>query len=180
MEALAEQEEPKERHYAAFVDGGCTNNGGAYPKGYYSFMIFDQDCLARATTPAEEIRCDPDPALYTGMTPMYSTMRAELSSQVRNTNNLAEAIAMQSLIIALINMRYVGPHSQVMIYCDSLLVINQLKGYYKTNNRELLKIHKATYSIIDKWAKAHDIKEPWEYLRLTKISGDLMKQVLGH
>jgi ribonuclease HI len=102
----------------------------------------------------------------------------------RVTNNIAEALAVFLLISTLHNLKYFAK-GRVEVFCDSQLIVNQLKGFYATKDASLLKIHRQTYHIFEQIKKDLKVNKDLEVnlsdaLTLTHISGVDMKLVLGH
>ena len=81
------------RHYIAFVDGGCTNNGQAHAEAYGSFVVYDitnkeQDILGGpgGAPIAEKVQ-----ELFPLLENRRFRVNGLLEGQLRPTNNMAEA-----------------------------------------------------------------------------------------
>jgi ribonuclease HI len=78
------------------------------------------------------------------------------------TNNQAEYTALK---LALEECRLIGA-SEIEVYMDSLLVVNQMKGIFKIKNRELWPIHQASADLIRNFRHVSFSHVPREFNKL--------------
>ncbi|WP_225072741.1 hypothetical protein [Desulfuromonas sp. CSMB_57] len=168
------------RHYIAFVDGGCTNNGQAHAEAYGSFVVFDitnkeQDILGgpNGAPIAEKVQ-----ELFPLLESRRFRVNGLLEGQLRPTNNMAEAASMYSLLTSM-EKTGIFKEANVDIYCDSELIVKQMKGIYRISNKVLQKIHPHIRAVMLQ-IMAQTKRTATEMVGLHHYPGDQMKKVLGH
>ena len=152
-------------NYIALCDGWCENNGQSSAMAGGSYLIYQVDSpvvpdLTQMTNPLhQEIRFS-----FTGIT----------------TNNVAEAETLFILLTELKNRGYLTPENYIIIFMDSRLTIDQVKGLSRVKNPKLIGVHQRIQKIIKDYEETHRDKF-WRSVRLRHISGDTMKQTeIGH
>ena len=112
--------------------------------------------------------------MLAAMTPTKLEHRLRFAlNNVRPTNNVAEAMAVLSLLTELVRCSAINEDTKVVIYCDSELTINQLAGIYKVKNQALKVIHNNIQKLLS-GLYTKNIHLEW-------IPGDMMKQtVINH
>jgi ribonuclease HI len=147
-------------HYC-YVDGACSNNGkvDAVAEGSYAIYVAEGDMTHE---------------MLSKMTPTKFEHRTRFAlNNVRPTNNVAEAMAVLSLLTELKRLKAFDEGARVVIYCDSELTVNQLAGLYKIKNKTLKDIHAKIKTLLADQYTTN--------IRLEWISGDFMKQtILNH
>jgi len=153
-------------YYDAYVDGGCRNNGSVDAEAYGSFVV---------------VKRGENVVLGKSEDALFQVDRAILNfgDNVKPTNNLAEAQSMFMLIATLNEGGILAKGNHTVIHSDSQLIIKQLSGEFKVNKKSLLKIYRNIYRLYKVIEEREDVRMH-ELLTLKKISGDEMKQILGH
>ena len=161
----------------AFVDGGCLKNGTSEAEGYGSYKIYDiAPTVLGGIVPdnlAELIEQDQ-------LVEVMSNVRFPLTQQgKRMTNNIAEACSMQMLLAYLLNSKKISQDYYVVVFSDSQLILNQLRGIYRVNNAWLSDIYKNINRMIQNFERKFG-ERVWGVVQMHHISGDDMKKILGH
>lgn len=127
-------------NYVAYVDGGCPGNGRPYAFPMFgSYIIYNK----QGDVVEENIKFD-------------------IHHPKRWTNNLAEVMALESLLTRVNNSGY----HPIDVYMDSQLIVNQFNGVYRVKDASLKKV-------FNRMPKVSNLNLFW-------VSGDRMKEILGH
>lgn len=154
--------DPNITEYTCYVDGGCTNNGKCNASAYGSYKIFKND--------NKEDLVHEDCLFGLG----------GLGRVGRATNNMAEGVSINKLLTYLLSSDLVSEEDiKIVINSDSELLINQIKGIYKTKKANMKQIAKDRQQILEKIKKCTG-KDPWRLFSFNKISRNRIVAVLGH
>ena len=87
------------------------------------------------------------------------------------TNNIAEYLA---IIAALESVAHeYGYETELNLYSDSKLAINQLKGEYKVKNPELKKLNTEAVSTLKKFSQYNLFNVPREHQHISEVDAEL-------
>lgn len=163
------------REYLVYVDGACPNNGDAYKaKAKGSFAAYKLEDGEEVDDKLHDVLIAREPLHHESMfdvTPMDNG---------RATNNMAEAA---SLFVALSWCRENGLFADdvtVHICMDSELILNQVKGIYRTRDNQLRSIYKMLFAMLKKHQQDTGV-DPKLHICLHHISGVTMKKsIIAH
>jgi ribonuclease HI len=150
--------DPTISEYIAYTDGGCLNNGKRDARAYGSFKVFKNDRI-----------------------PIAHKDRFHLQIKGgRSTNNMAEAMAINQVLLYFLNSGILEDHNNIaIIRSDSELTINQIKGIYQTKHPNLKNIARERAHILKRIEKKTG-RNPWECIIFSKISRARIVDILGH
>lgn len=175
----------RKKVYACYVDGGCFGNGKQDATAYGSYKIFDVTDLVyypqkdspEGILPSHVHQMLQDPRSG----PVEENLRFDLAVDPKKkaTNNYAEVLSMQMVLMTLNSLDYVHPDNYVFVFSDSQLVVNQLLGTFAVRNKQLSDVYTQIKQNLSKYHKRHK-ESVWKSLEVDQIPGTLMKKLLGH
>lgn len=173
------------RRIAAYVDGGCPDNGRQAKIMFGSYIVYDltgsfidvqapgiHEQLFPLPTLLEDIRFD--------LTSAIKSAGVVRTSPQKTTNNSAEALSLLCLLSELGSKKLLVPGNEVTIFMDSELTMYQVLRLYQVRQPHLKAIHTHIQAI---FAKHHGVyRTPLtDVVDFKWIPGDTMKQTkIGH
>lgn len=162
------------KQYIAYVDGGCPGNGRSADQMFGSYLVYDVTGI-----PPDKIDHDD----LWEQEPFVENLRftiAKMPDIPKVTNNVAEILSLYLLLTELLKRNIASPDDQIIIYCDSELVVNQMIGAYKVKHQHLRKAYKLITRLFDQYSEKHGASM-WDVVTLQWISGQTMKETrIGH
>jgi len=157
--------------YYAYVDGGCPGNSHNATHMFGSYRVYG---------PYEYTAERPAPGVLTQSEPCIRNDRFHIQGldTGKTTNNMAEAMSMLNLFIEL-DQKFLTPDTQVVVCTDSQLIMNQILGVYNIKKPHLKKVYGLINNVADRFSSKHGVSM-WQCLNFEWITGDEMKEVLGH
>jgi ribonuclease HI len=167
------------KKFAAYVDGGCPNNGKKAKTMYGSYVVYDITDME--THPS-------DPEIHSELlnaAPVFENLKFDLMARMygdnhagyavkKVTNNTAEAMSLLLLLTDLNAKQMLVPNTEIHIFMDSDLIMHQVTGIYKIKQQHLKNIHNNIRKILQQ-AHTRYGERVSELINFIKISGDTMK-----
>jgi|GEM_PF-6428114 len=163
--------------YLALCDGFCSNNGQPDAVAGVSYVAFDVTDWSGMPVPSRDamqrLNNDATPVIRQ-VRKYFSQIAAPARADMCPTNNLAEATALAQLITEAYHAGVIHPDNFVHIWTDSQLIVRQVLGLSKVNNKQLEKQYQYLDSIGLRYKIEHD-RSLWDNLVIKHITGKLMK-----